>query len=99
MKRLLAAVADAVARHPTIRQILRNTQTIMADQDKLDSDVRSIATDFATAIAELKAQISANPTAPATSLDFTKLDALAAAVHSEAVADAPTTVAPVQPQP
>lgn len=66
-----------------------------SDQAHLDADVHAIGQQFATVIAELKAQHDAGQP-----LDFTAADALVASVTAEATADAPAppveTASPVE---
>jgi hypothetical protein len=62
-------------------------------QAALDADVAAIGTNVATIVSELKAAIAANPGAPASSLDLTGLDALAASTGAEATTDAPAAPA------
>lgn len=67
----------------------RKVDKLMSDQSHLDTDIQAIGTQFATVVAELKAQHAAG-----TPLDFTAADALVATVTGEAAADAPATDAP-----
>lgn len=71
----------------------------------ISSDLDQFATATSTALTELKAKIDANPTAPASSLDLTSVDALKAkadtlvsTAQAEATADAPAD-APAVPTP
>ena len=76
-----------------LEELTEKVQTVSENQAHLDQDVAGIATAFATAIAELKAQIAAGATPE--QLDFAAADALVATVQGEADADAP--VPPVEP--
>lgn len=70
---------------------------VSTNQEHLDQDVAAIATAFAQAIAELKAQIAAGATPE--QLDFTAADALVATVQGEAAADAPAETPPADQTP
>jgi hypothetical protein len=63
---------------------------LITDQDHLNTDIQSLATDFAAIIQALK------DTPPATPLDFTAADALVASVHA-AVPAAPVTEPVTEP--
>lgn len=81
---------------------LDRMETVMTefanDQAHLDADVQAISQQFATAIAELKAQIAAG--VPAEQLNFAAADALVSTVTAEATADAPPAApAPVDAPP
>lgn len=77
-----------------INYLTHGIEKIMTDQEHLDSGVSSISASIATAVAELKAAIAAGT--PSAALDFTQLDALAAATAAEATADAPVVTPPVE---
>jgi hypothetical protein len=82
--------AEALMLHILEHQILmEELMTGFAnDQAHLDSDVTALTEAFGTAVTELKAAIANNPTAPVSSLDFSKLDSLVGTAQAEAAADA-----------
>lgn len=93
---VLNAIAGVSKQLTAIQKTLTAQGVIMSDvnanQTHLDTDITALTANFATVIAELKAQAAAG--AP---LDFTAADALVASEAAEATADAPPAPAPAPP--
>lgn len=75
------------------------TETPETDQAHLDRDVAGytvVETDFVETVIELKTQVATNPAAPASSLDFTRADALLSKMNADdPINDPASTAGPV----
>lgn len=87
-----------------LAEVDRLEQKLMTDQDQLDTDEAALETAetsdrqlWIDAYAKLKDAVAQNPSAPASSLDFTRLDGLVETAQSNLAADSATLEPPVAP--